>query len=112
MLDTNTIKSQSIKYSRKTSLINAYLDERMSAKAKKDFEEVLSECSTTRDLFEKKKAHLEFIQDLIPNPKLTAKGHAKLESEFADINEGLLQKVPATLSGKIYSFITKPFIEF
>jgi hypothetical protein len=92
--------------------MNAYLDERMNAKDKRDFEGLLSDCSETREIFKKKKAHLDFILDLIPNESLSSKGQSKLEREFSDVNESLLTVKPATLTKKIYHFLTKPVIEF
>jgi hypothetical protein len=101
-----------MQHTSKASQVNAYLDQRMSASDKKNFEFLLSECSETSSILKKKQAHLDFITELIPNESLSTKSHAKLEREFSDINESLLVEKPKTLTKKVYHFFTKPIIEF
>jgi len=95
-----------------TSQINAYLDERLNASDRKIFESDLSECEKSRKVFAQRKAHHEFILDLIPTPKLSRKAESLLLREIEDINLSILDTEPDTLIKKAYKFLTKPVIEF
>ena len=93
-------------------LINAYLDDRMNASDKKQFESLVGDHEELKEQLRVKTEKKNFIKELVPYPQISKASTDLLKVELADINDSVIGDERKSLTEKVASILDKTLFEF
>lgn len=93
-------------------LVNAYVDNRLNSKAKKQFENLVGDIENLKEELRVKTEVQEFMKELIPNPQISKTSLSHLKAEMADITDSVIGDQKKSITQKISSFLDMTVFEF